>query len=53
MGDRIKDIMRKVEQERGREKGDKRERRRWWDQECKKMKKEVRGKLREWRKKGG
>lgn len=53
MVDRIKDIMRKVEQEREREKGDKREGRRWWDKECKKMKKEVRGKLREWRRKGG
>lgn len=49
MENRIKEVIRKVKEERGREIGGKREGRRWWNEECNKMKKEVKGKLREWR----
>lgn len=52
MEDRIKEVMMRIEEEeRGREEKVEREGRGWWNEECKKLKKEVRGELREWRRK--
>lgn len=52
MENKIKE-MRKMEEKKWSDKGDKREGRGWWDKECMKKTKEVRRKLREWKEKRG
>lgn len=45
--------IKEMEDERGCDKGERKERRGWFGEECKKKKKKVRGLMKEWRRKGG